>query len=230
MRERGATTRGVTRPRELSKAGAPIGARAPGPTVEGEESDWGPLRKGLMRSFSVNRAAWHAVTSPESPRREDLAKGRLRWVRSPRAGHPKVGGARAPGAFRVPTRRPAGTNSSHRWSDSRGLPGGWGDRDGGRARAREPGAQRTPLGTRRHSSFAGSVVRGIGHIAFAGGGLGKRRGRREVVLPLHPRRAEVDARAEASPNRASRGSLPQRSHRWEGVGRTKRAARKARTP
>jgi len=105
-----------------------------------------------------------------------------------------------------------------------------GNRAGGRVRAREPGAQRTPSGTRRHSSFAGSVVRGIGHVAFASDGLGKGRGRREVVLPLHPRRAEVDARAEASPNRASRGSPPWRSHRQEGVGRTRRAARRSHAP
>lgn len=200
------------------KAGAPIGAKAPGPTVEGEESDRGPLRKGLMRSFSVNRAAWHAVTSPESPGGEGFAKGRHRRVRSPRARHPKQGRHGSRGASRTDatSRRDVFVSS--------------GNRAGGRARAREPGAQRTPSGTRRHSSFAGSVVRGIGHVAFASDGLGKGRGRREVVLPLHPRRAEVDARAEASPNRASRGSPPWRSHRQEGVGRTRRAARRSHAP
>lgn len=81
------------------KAGAPIGARAPGPIVEGEESDRGPLRKGSMRSFSVNRAAWHAVTSPESPGGEGFAKGRHRWVRSPRARPPTAREARLQGRF-----------------------------------------------------------------------------------------------------------------------------------
>jgi hypothetical protein len=200
------------------KAGAPIGARAPGPIVEGEESDRGPLRKGLMRSFSVNRAAWHAVTSPESPGGEGFAKGRHRWVRSPRARRPTAREARLQGRFAYRRDVPPGRIRLS------------GNRAGGRVRAREPGAQRTPSGTRRHSSFAGSVVRGIGHVAFASDGLGKGRGRREVVLPLHPRRAEVDARAEASPNRASRGSPPWRSHRQEGVGRTRRAARWSHAP
>lgn len=49
--------------------------------------------------LSVNRAAWHAVTSPESPGGEGFAKGRHRWVRSPRARHPTAREARLQGRF-----------------------------------------------------------------------------------------------------------------------------------
>lgn len=63
------------------------------------------------------------------------------------------------------------TDAASRWEISWATRSSSG-KPGGRARARRPSALRTPTGTRRHSSFAGSENRGVGHAPFAGGELG----------------------------------------------------------
>lgn len=144
--------------------------------------------------------ARHAAPAPESPGAEGLAKGRLRWVRSPeRAG--SSGTTPLSGALRetdaTSRRDPLGNQGPAQLrTRKRSGRGGW-------ARARRPGAPRTPLGTRRHSSFAGSVNEASGRPICVGRAR-RGRGRREVVFPCTPSRVEVDAKAEAKsvPGRA----------------------------
>lgn len=85
-----------------------------------------------------------------------------------------------------------------------------------RSRRDPPGNRETTRRTAHPDGYTQSFVvcrfrpRGIGRTAFAGGALGEGRGRREVVLPLHPSRAEVDAKVEVSPSRTSPIFLPPR--------------------